>query len=90
MEPAAHRLRPGRPGQRLAELNRLFTAWAETVYHVRPHTGTGAPPLRRWAEGIPVPLPLPSPAQLREAFLWSQYRTVTKSRTARHHFCAQS
>jgi len=69
----------------LAELNRLFTAWTETVYHVRPHTETGAPPLRRWQEGIPVPLPLPSPAQLREAFLWSEYRTVTKTATVSLH-----
>jgi putative transposase len=69
----------------LAELNRLFTAWVETVYHVRPHTETGAPPLRRWAEGIPVPLPLPSPAQLREAFSWSEYRTVTKTATVSLH-----
>jgi putative transposase len=69
----------------LAELNRLFTAWVETVYHARPHTETGAPPLRRWQEGIPVPLPLPSPAQLREAFLWSEYRTVTKTATVSLH-----
>jgi len=69
----------------LAELNRLFTAWVETVYHVRPHTETGAAPLRRWAEGIPVPLPLPVPAQLREAFLWSEYRTVAKTATVSLH-----
>jgi putative transposase len=69
----------------LEELNRLFTAWAETVYHPRPHSETGAPPLRRWAEGVPVPLPLPTPAQLREAFLWSEFRTVTKTATISLH-----
>lgn len=69
----------------LAELNRLFTAWVETVYHPRPHSETGAAPLRRWQEGIPVPLPLPTPAQLREAFLWSEYRTVTKTATVSLH-----
>ncbi len=69
----------------LEELNRLFTAWAETVYHPRPHSETGAPPLRRWQEGIPVPLPLPTPAQLREAFLWSEFRTVTKTATISLH-----
>jgi putative transposase len=69
----------------LEELNRLFTAWAETVYHPRPHTETGAPPLRRWQEGVPVPLPLPTPAQLREAFLWSEFRTVTKTATVSLH-----
>src|SRR5262249_57768846 len=31
----------------LDELNRLFTAWAETVYHARPHSETGAAPLPR-------------------------------------------
>ena len=69
----------------LAELNRLFTAWVETVYHVTVHSETGQPPLARWQAGIPVPLPLPSPAQLREAFLWSEHRTVTKTATVSLH-----
>jgi putative transposase len=69
----------------LDELNRLFTAWVETVYHPRPHSETGAPPLRRWHEGVPVPLPLPTPAQLREAFLWAEFRTVTKTATVSLH-----
>jgi putative transposase len=69
----------------LAELNRLFTAWTETVYHPRAHSETGAPPLRRWQEGVPVPLPLPTPAQLAEAFLWSEFRTVTKTAAVSLH-----
>jgi putative transposase len=69
----------------LDELNRLFTAWVETVYHVTPRSETGVAPLRRWQEGIPVPLPLPAPAQLREAFLWAEYRTVTKTATVSLH-----
>jgi putative transposase len=69
----------------LAELNRLLAAWVETVYHLAPHSETGAPPLRRWQQGIPVPLPLPTPAQLREAFLWSEFRTVTKTATVSLH-----
>ena len=32
----------------LAGLNRLFTAWTETVYHTRAHSETGQPPLARW------------------------------------------
>jgi len=59
----------------LAELNRLFTAWAETVYHARPHSETGCPPMDRWLAG--VPFPTPSPAQLRDAFLWSEQRIVS-------------
>ena len=41
----------------LAELNKLFTAWAETVYHVREHSETGQPPLARWKAGGPFPVP---------------------------------
>jgi putative transposase len=52
----------------LDELNRLFTAWVETVYHRREHSETGAPPLQRWHAG--GPFPLPTPAALAEAFLW--------------------
>ncbi len=63
----------------LAELNRLFTAWLETVYHRRVHSETGQPPLARWNTG--APFPLPSPAVLREAFLWEERRTVTKTAT---------
>ncbi|GAA4550206.1 DDE-type integrase/transposase/recombinase [Pseudonocardia xishanensis] len=61
----------------LEELNRLFTAWVETVYHRREHSETGAPPLARWHAG--GPFGLPSPAGLAEAFLWEAHRTVTKT-----------
>jgi len=61
----------------LAELNRLFTAWTETVYHVREHSETGQGPLARWEAG--GPFPVPPPAALAEAFRWSERRTVTKT-----------
>jgi putative transposase len=61
----------------LAELNRLFTAWVETIYHRRVHSETGHPPLARWHVG--GPFPLPTPAALAEAFLWETQRTVTKT-----------
>jgi putative transposase len=55
----------------------------ETVYHRRAHTETGQPPLERWlAAGPPA---LPTPAQLHEAFLWSERRTVTKTATVSLH-----
>jgi putative transposase len=63
----------------LAGLNRLFTAWYETVYHARPHGETGQPPMDRWLAG--APFPTPSPEQLREAFLWSEHRLVRKDAT---------
>ena len=68
-----------RPPADLGELNRLFQAWVEVVYHRRAHGETKQTPLARLGEGAPPRLP--SPALLREAFLWSQRRTVTKTAT---------
>lgn len=69
----------------LDRLNRLFTAWVETVYHVRVHSSTGVAPLARWQAGITHPVPTPTPAQLREAFLWSAVRSVAKTATVSLH-----
>ena len=70
-------------GVELAELNRLFSAWLEVVYHRRVHSETEQTPLERFdAAGAP---PSPTPALLREAFLWSQERTVTKTATVSLH-----
>jgi putative transposase len=81
---------PGEAGRRhvtgIAELNRLFTAWAETVYHSRVHSETRQAPLRRWADGWGGAAPaLPDPGQLHEAFLWSERRTVRKTATVSLH-----
>jgi putative transposase len=63
----------------LGELNRLFSAWVETVYHRRVHSETKAAPIARLlAAGTPV---LPDPERLRAAFLWAETRTVTKTAT---------
>ncbi len=67
----------------LVELNRLFAAWVETVYHRRTHSETGVAPLERYEAG--APFVLPSPAQLHEAFLWSERRMVTKTATVSLH-----
>ena len=70
-------------GVELAELNRLFSAWLEVVYHRRTHSETGVSPLKRFeAAGVSR---LPTPALLREAFLWSEERTVTKTATVSLH-----
>jgi putative transposase len=74
---------PGRPIADLGELNRLFTAWVEQVYHHRVHSETGAAPLARWMTG--APFALPEPDALAEAFRWSAYRTVTKTATVSLH-----
>ncbi|MGH9170848.1 MAG: DDE-type integrase/transposase/recombinase [Acidimicrobiales bacterium] len=61
----------------VAELNRLFSAWVEVVYHRRVHSETKATPMERFmAAGPPE---LPSAALLHEAFLWSELRQVTKT-----------
>ena len=67
----------------LGEMNRLFAAWVETVYHRRVHSETAATPLERFVAG--GPFVLPTPAQLHEAFLWSEKRTVTKTATVSLH-----
>ena len=70
-------------GVELPELNRLFSAWLEVVYHRRAHSETGQTPLARFdTAGAPR---LPTPALLRQAFLWSQERTVTKTATVSLH-----
>src|SRR4051794_33575276 len=79
VEIAAAEGKPGRQIADLAEMNRLFTAWAENVYHRRQHSETGMAPLARWMTG--APFPVPAPADLAEAFRWSEHRTVSKTRT---------
>lgn len=80
-DPAVHAAQPGRHlVDDLLTLNRLFAAWAETVYHRQVHSETGQTPLHRWqTHWSDRPLPLPTPARLAEAFLWAEYRTVTKT-----------
>lgn len=67
----------------LVELNRLFAAWVETAYHRRVHSETKATPMERYLAG--GPFAIPTPAQLHEAFLWSEQRTVTKTATVSLH-----
>ena len=64
-------------------MNELFAAWVETVYHQRIHSETEQAPLARFlAAGPPM---LPTPQLLREAFLWSHTRRVTKTATISLH-----
>jgi putative transposase len=72
----------GRELQDMVQLNTLFTAWVETVYHRREHSETGQTPWDRWSVLTPR---MPSPQLLREAFLWSEWRTVTKTATVALH-----
>jgi transposase InsO family protein len=72
----------------LLELNRLFVAWVETEYHRRVHTETGQTPLARWQAGwdrLGRTPAMPTADDLTEAFLWSEYRMVTKTATVSLH-----
>ena len=67
----------------LSRLNALFQAWVESVYHRRVHSQTGQAPLERFlAAGVPA---LPTEAELHDAFLWSEARTVSKVATVSLH-----
>ena len=72
----------------LLELNGLLTAWIETEYHRRIHTETGQAPLDRWDAGwqrLGRTASMPTAPDLTEAFLWSEYRMVTKTATVSLH-----
>jgi len=64
------------------ELDKLFHAWLETVYHASINDTTGQTPLERWNAGWVREKPRrATPERVREAFLWEITRTVTKSAT---------
>ena len=66
----------------LPELNRLLRAWLERSYHRRAHTETEEPPAVRFASARPRYV---GSEELREAFLWSVSRTVSKTATVSLH-----
>jgi len=71
------------PPASLQELGSLFQAWVEQVYHRRVHSETGQTPLERFlAAGPPQ---LPAERSLREAFRWSERRTVSRTGTVGMH-----
>jgi putative transposase len=73
----------GTPVASLADLNGLFTAWVEQVYHQRVHSETDQSPLQRFlAPGPPVPVP---GEVLDEAFRWGEWRTVTSTAQVHLH-----
>jgi putative transposase len=71
------------PPASLEDLNTVFQAWVEQVYHQRVHSETGQTPLERFlAAGPPR---VPSENALSEAFRWSERRTVSKTGTVGLH-----
>jgi putative transposase len=76
------------PAAGLLELNSLFIAWVESVYHHQTHSETGQTPLQRWNDGWAAAghgPAMPSADALTEAFLWSVQRRVTKTATVSLH-----
>jgi putative transposase len=73
-----------RPPASLEELGTLFQSWVESVYHRRVHSETGQAPLERFLAVAGAP-PLPSERSLREAFRWSERRTVSRTGTVSMH-----
>jgi putative transposase len=63
----------------LEALEERFVAWLEQSYHRRRHSETGEVPLERFSR-LATPQ-FVSPELLREAFLFSEARTVTKVAT---------
>lgn len=62
----------------LEELNELFWAWLEVVYHTRVHGVTKQTPQSRF-ESDTEPLRRIEPTVLREVFLWEEERTVDQT-----------
>jgi len=62
----------------LDELNDRFWAWTERYLNVRRHSQTGESPLERYARGT---LREADPERLRDAFLWSEQRKVSRTAT---------
>lgn len=70
----------------LEELNTLFTAWVNMVYHHTVHSGTGQTPLARWEASWEHRAPVRKPLEeIRQAFLWSDTRRVSKTGTVSLH-----
>jgi putative transposase len=63
----------------LDELNRLFCAWVEHVYHRRVHSETGQAPIERFLAGGPPRLP--AEELVADAFRWSEQRRATAQAT---------
>ncbi|MGA7802841.1 MAG: DDE-type integrase/transposase/recombinase [Gammaproteobacteria bacterium] len=70
---------PGFRGGELAELNVAFSLWVNDDYHRRVHSGTGEPPLNRFARHIE--LIRTAPVDLEDHFRKEVRRRVAKDRT---------
>jgi len=66
----------------LADLNASFQAWVELIYHQAVHSETQQPPLERFQQNLTqITVRHADPVLLRQAFLWRDRRTVTRTAT---------
>jgi putative transposase len=66
----------------LDDLNASFHAWLELVYHHAVHAETEQPPRDRFQQNLTqITLREADPVLLRQAFLWREKRTVTRTAT---------
>jgi transposase InsO family protein len=66
----------------LDELNASFQAWVELVYHTTIHAETNQAPVERFQQSLAQITVRPAdPLLLRQAFLWREKRTVTRTAT---------
>lgn len=64
----------------LEDLNASFQAWVELIYHKAVHSETQQTPLDRFQQSLAqITVRQANPKQLREAFLWREKRTVTRT-----------
>jgi len=64
----------------------LFAAWLHEGYHRRAHSETGEAPLARYTASAPRRADAgDDPELLREAFLWQELRSVSKTATVSLH-----
>jgi len=72
----------GREPCSLEELNSLLRAWLQQAYHARVHGETKQTPLERYTASAPRRADAgDQPELLRQAFLWSEQRSVSKTAT---------
>ncbi len=66
----------------LEDLNASFQAWVELIYHQAVHSETGQAPLERFQQSLTqITVRQADPTLLRDAFLWRERRTVTRTAT---------
>ena len=66
----------------LEDLNASFQAWVEVIYHQAVHSETEQAPLARFQASITqTEVRWADPIQLRQAFLWREKRSVTRTAT---------